>query len=461
MRKLLIAAVGVLVVLAIAVYAIAVRALPAELVRAQIEQRLAARLGQPVRIGSASASILPRVAIDLHDVAIGAPASVRLSRVSLVTGVRALFSRRIEDAEVLVDDGRVVWPLPFSLGSSSEAAETSPSPLTIANVRRIQFRRVTLATAFPPVTIDLDASLEGDRLEISHLAAKSDRNTLEASGAVTSVAQLQGRFRVKGELTFAGYAARNFAADVAFSPQKVSLSPLAFGMFGGTFDGRLDLDLRGSTPQLQLKGDVAKVDVAEVMKNTGSTGGITGRLAGVMALASAGNDGLSLVRAARGTFRANVTDGTLPYLNIVRPVVLAFGKPSGQTPQGSGSSFSSLSGAFVLANSTVTTDNLALEARDFSAHGRAALHVDTGAVDSHLDVILSQELTSQSGTDLRRYAAENGRVVVPATVGGTLTRPSVFVDPAAAMRRAFSNEIQRKAKSLLDGLFKKKGKGDD
>jgi hypothetical protein len=171
----------------------------------------------------------------------------------------------------------------------------------------------------------------------------------------------------------------------------------------------------------------------------------------------AGGEGSALMRSAHGTIRASVVEGTLPYINIVRPVVLAFGKPSGDAPSGSGSSFSSLTATFALAAATLTTDNLTLQARDFTARGGGVLHLDSGAVDSHLDLMLSQELTGQAGTDLRRYASENGRVVVPATIGGTMTHPTVFIDPAAATKRAAENELKRKAGSLLNGLIKKKG----
>jgi hypothetical protein len=58
--------------------------------------------------------------------------------------------------------------------------------------------------------------------------------------------------------------------------------------------------------------------------------------------------------------------------------------------------------------------------------------------------------------DLRRYAQENGRVVVPATVSGTLQEPAVALDVAAATRRALENELQRRAKSFFDDVFKRK-----
>ncbi|MBA2602621.1 MAG: hypothetical protein H0U94_03450, partial [Acidobacteria bacterium] len=60
--------------------------LGSDAVRTTMEVQLAARLGQPVRIGAARAVLFPRVAVDLDDVAIGSPAAVRLGTVRMVTG---------------------------------------------------------------------------------------------------------------------------------------------------------------------------------------------------------------------------------------------------------------------------------------------------------------------------------------------------------------------------------------
>ena len=88
--------------------------------------------------------------------------------------------------------------------------------------------------------------------------------------------------------------------------------------------------------------------------------------------------------------------------------------------------------------------------------GSGTLRIATGAVTARGDVILSRELTAQAGVDLRRYAQEDGRVVVPAVVGGTLQQPAVTLDLLAATRRALGNELQRRVKGLMDDLFKKK-----
>jgi len=196
-----------------------------------------------------------------------------------------------------------------------------------------------------------------------------------------------------------------------------------------------------------------------LMKANGSAGGVTGTLGGNVTLSASASDAATVLQTAHGTITAAIVNGTIEHLDMVRTVVLAFGKPSGVPPEGSGSAFTRLSGTFALGNRTVTSDNLSLTSRDFDVSGRTTLQLSSGALDARGDVALSPELTAQAGTDLRRYAQQDGRVIVPAIVGGTIDRPRVSVDVQAAAARAFQNEIQRRTKSIFEGLFKKKGKG--
>jgi uncharacterized protein involved in outer membrane biogenesis len=208
-----------------------------------------------------------------------------------------------------------------------------------------------------------------------------------------------------------------------------------------------------------LTGDVSGLDVTQVLQSSGSPGGVTGRLTGSLAIEGGGGDAASLLRTARGTVSATIADGTLPHLDLVRRIVLAFGKPSGVPPEGAGTAFKRLGGKFALANATLTSDNLTLASRDLDMEGRGSFRLASGEVDVRGDVVLSPELTAQSGTDLRRYAQENGRVIVPATVMGRLDAPSVSIDVAAASRRALGNELKRRATDFLGGLFRKKKGG--
>jgi hypothetical protein len=460
-RKWPLVVLAVLLAVALGTYFAARRALGSDLARTQLEQQLSARLGHPVTIGTVSASFFPQIAVDLREVTVGKPVLARMGRVKVLTGLRALFADVVDVREVIVSDGRP-------------------------------------GGADPPFTFDLEASVLGDRLDINSLQARGKTTRIDAKGALTSIAGLEGsleatadpldlnetiaiagalspqsgvaargkpspmHFVVKiaaPEARFGTYVFRNLSTTMDVAPGRTLLDALSLEMFGGTFKGRLDVDTHGDAPALRLTGSIAGLDVPSLLKGSGSTGGITGRLGGTVSIAASGSDGAALMRTARGTINAVVSDGTLPRLDLVRTVVLAFGKPTGAPAEGSGTAFDRLGGTFALSSGTLRTENLALASRDFDTAGRGSLAIDSGTVDARADVVLSPELTAQAGTDLRRYAQEDGRVRVPATVTGTLDRPRVSIDVAAAARRALGNELQRRATSLLEGLFKRKKGG--
>jgi uncharacterized protein involved in outer membrane biogenesis len=501
MRKKLILIPLLIAALMGALYVAASRVLGSGLVRARLEQQLSVRLGQPVRIGSASAAVFPRVAVDLHDVTVGAPAAITLGRIRIVTGLRALLSRTIQDAEVILDDGELRLPLPFDLFPATPVAVTAAaaSALTVASIRVIALRRLTLIAGDQKWLTEADGTIEGDRLEVTRVSAESNVTRLHGSGAIASMVRSEGQFSVAadpldlGELIafgsafarpaaaapatatakspmhvrvvltapsgrFAIHQFRDLAATVDLTDGALSLSPFAVSALGGRFQGRLDADTRKALPLLRLTGRIDGLDVVEVMKAAGSEGGITGRLGGSLSVSGTGTDSEVLLRSARGSMTAAITDGTMPRLELVRPIVLAFGRPSGAPPQGSGSAFSRLGGTFALAGGVVDSSDISMASRDFDLNGRGRVELASGALSARGDVALSSELTAQAGTDLRRYAQQDGRVVVPATIGGTLQQPTVALDVAAATRRALGNEIQRRTKSLLDGLFRRREK---
>jgi AsmA-like protein len=500
MRRALVLVACLLLIITAVVYLVASRVLASEYTRTALEQQLASRLGEPVHIGSLSAAVYPRVAVDLEDVAIGAPAKITLAHVRLVTGLRALFSRTIADAELILRNSRLTLPLPVTLLPSNSAGSRAATGtgLTIASVRVLSLDNVELVAPPHALRIDLDASIVGDELEIKHFVARGS-SRIDGKGTLLSMARAEGTVEAKADpldldelmtiasaltttstgtdqtrttatpmhltiaLTatkghFATYTFNDLSTTAQLTSGRVRLAPLTVGAFAGRFSGLLDADTRASSPQLHLNGRVENLDVATLMKANGIAGGITGSLAGTVSLVASGGDAPTVLQTAHGTIAAAITNGTIEHLDLVRTIVLAFGKPSGIPPEGSGSAFTRVGGTFALARQTLTSNDLSLASRDFDVNGRSTLRLSSGALDARGDVALSRELTAQAGTDLRRYAQQDGRVVVPATVGGTIESPRVSVDVQAAAARAFQNEIRRRATTLLDGLFKKKEK---
>ena len=213
---------------------------------------------------------------------------------------------------------------------------------------------------------------------------------------------------------------------------------------------------------LRLTATIAGVDVADLLKRTGSAGGITGRLGGTVSLVATGSDGRHvLLRTAKGTIAAVVSNGSMPHLDLVRTVVLAFGKPSGSAAEGSGTAFDRLGGTFALAGGTLrerrTFAALARlrhqrprQSRDRDRRGRRARRRGAlaGADRPGRDRSAALRAGGRPRHRTRRQSA--ARSAKPTRLHRRRRRR-----PAAR----FSNELKRRATDFLGGLFKKKKGG--
>ena len=103
-----------------------------------------------------------------------------------------------------------------------------------------------------------------------------------------------------------------------------------------------------------------------------------------------------------------------------------------------------------IANRVVTAQALSLHSTDADIVGTGTLNLDTSRLDGRLDMSLSEALSAQAGRDLYRYTREGNRVVLPATIGGTLGSPRLAIDASAAIQRGLKNEIQRRLGGILD-----------
>ena len=225
---------------------------------------------------------------------------------------------------------------------------------------------------------------------------------------------------------------------------------------GGRFAGSAGFDGSQREPRYNWRGKFDNLDVPTLVAFAGSPGSMTGRLGGTVALAAAGVEPLEAVKRARGTARVTITDGHIPGLDIVRTVVLAFGRPSSERPAGSGEAFSRIAASLEIAGQVMSTRDLILESRDFDMTGEGTLSLASQAVNLRTDVTLSRELSAQAGRDLYRLAREGERIVLPARISGTVASPTVFIDVQSALKRALRNRAEDEVKSLFERLLKKR-----
>ncbi len=487
-RRILLALVVLIVVAAGAVYWF----LSGSGIRRALEQQGTSWLGHPVRIGSASGRLFPRIGVQLADVRVGDPVRLALADVEVSTGLRALLSRRVEDAKIILSDSRIDLPLPFTL-PTAEADEraTSSSSFTVASISAISLRDIRVASRGREIDVSADSSLDGSRLTLDSFTARSGETSIEASGVVdlepTFTAKLEASANrldfddlmaladaftpqrptkrsgalVPGLLeaklsatrgTAAGVELGKLAATLRVRGNRATLAPATFQLFGGGYQGTVDADLGADRMTLAITANISELDVAQLAAFGGVKDTITGRLTGKGRFSGRGADFASVLAAATGGGTATINNGTIQGLELVRTVVLFFGRPASNAPAGGGQRFDRIAANFSLARQVITSEALRLESPDVDVAANGTLTIPTKALDGRATLMLSESLSAQAGTDLVRFTREGNRVVLPALLGGTLERPRVTIDAAAAAQRGLKNEVERRLKGLFDRI---------
>jgi hypothetical protein len=462
--------------------------------RRALEAQATAWIGQPVRIGAARAQFLPRVAIQLEDIRVGDPVQLALDDVELAADIRPLFAGRIENADVLVSDSRIDMPVPLGLpqpndGDAAASDATSDAPIRIVSIQSITLRNVRLRSRGREVVVSADSSLEGTTLALRRFAAESGRTTLVVEGVVALSPRIDAQLEATAnrldldelialaaafapetaarptdpgpaprivaaisarQATAGTVQMRQFTTELALDGDSMRLHRLRFEMFGGRYEGAMTARL-GTHLSATLESRIDDLEVSQLAAFGGVPDTITGRLSGAGTFTGSGADVAQLLRGARGNGTAAIVDGSIRRLQLVRTVILFFGRPAPDAQRGT-DRFDRLDAEVLLANRVLRAQAFTLRSPDADIIGTGSLNMDTDALDGRADLVLSETLSAQAGTDLYRYTREGNRVVLPAVIGGTLAMPRLTIDAAAAARRGLRNEIERRLKGLFEGL---------
>ena len=290
--------------------------------RRALEQQATAWLGQPVRIKAARGQLFPRPGIGLSGVEVGEPVQLMLSSVDLSTDLRALLNRRIEDARVLISDSTIQMPLPFAFpeqnGSSRDEAVTQ-SAVRVISVQEISLRDIHIRSRGREVRVTADSSLNGNHLTLSRFTADSGSTSLQVKGEAELEPRVDAKLlatankididellaiaeaftperraarrgapsppmKVVAQLkadtaTAAGVQVTQFTTNMSLDGNRFTMSPMTFGLFGGSYDGSLTGRLGGSM-SATLKSHLKGLDVAQLAAFGGSPDTITGTLSG-------------------------------------------------------------------------------------------------------------------------------------------------------------------------------------
>jgi uncharacterized protein involved in outer membrane biogenesis len=489
-RRLLLFAAAATVILVIVVAAAGYWFLSRDGFRRALEAQASSWLGQPVAIATARAQFLPRVAIQLGNIQVGQPAQLTLTDVQLAADLVALLRGRIENADVRVSGSRIDMPLPFTPRRRAAAGDPKQAalPVRIVSVRSIALRGVRLRSRGREIVVSADSALDGTTLTLERFNAEAGGTTLDAQGVVGLSPRVDAKLNAKAnrldldelialadaftpaptgeagasaqparivasisakEGTAGNVQVRNLATELTVDGDSIALNHARFELFGGRYEGSVSAQL-GKQLSASLDARITDVDAAQLAAFGGAQDTVTGRMSGAGTFQGSGADFTGLLRSLRGTATATIVNGSIRRLQLVRTVILFFGRPA---PDGGESTdrFDQLDSDFVLSNRIVRAHTFSLRSADADMDGSGTLNLADDALEGRVDVTLSEALSAQAGTDLYRFTHEGKRVVLPAAIGGTLSMPRLTIDVGAAAKRGLRNEVERRLKDLFKG----------
>lgn len=502
LKRLLVAAIVLILAVGIGLYFYAQAIFASDLVRTQVAAQLSSALGQPVSIGTIGARIVPRVAVALGEVRIGDPARITIERIDMATALGALLTRRIDRATAHVSGVRIELPLPaFAPDQGSTAAGDAPA-VSITSIDEVVLRDVELVSGGRTLRGDVEVVPHGAGMTIRRLSLGAGDARIEVTGEIASMAGPVGELAVQAGtldlfelLAFAGDFARgaqagggpasapapspsapmNLTASIAadravmgtllldalegqarLTDDWLALDPIAFRVFGGGYAGSLGMGL-GESQEFRLRATLDAIDMAAFSAFAGMPDIITGRLVGTLDVAGRGLSPAEITSSVQGRARADITQGSIKGLGLVRAVVVATSMRADadrSAPVAAGAEpFSRLGVSLAIGEGLARTTDLRFESDDVLMSARGYVALDGGTIDLAGPLQLSDDLSKQAGRDLVRYTQQDGRVTIPARVTGSAENPLVTIDVSDLLQRAITNKaVEEAGKAIERGL---------
>ena len=392
-----------------------------------------------------------------------------------------------------------------SASPAGVAGASSASPVDLVSVDEILLNDVEITSGGRSLRGDVDLGVNGQSVTIRRITLRADTTTVTITGMLTDLAGPSGDLTVKaGDVNVldlvsfltafssnAGLASTptssaphappptaargsnltmSIDADRAtigaltldalsgharLAADTFTIDPIRFGVFGGTYDGSLALSL-GETPAFQLSATLSHIDVGSAMAFTGHSGVVTGTLAGRVSVSGRGLTADDVIASAHGTVRADITNGTVAGLGLLRPLVLATSMRAGTAaaPGGTGAAepFTRLGTTLTIANGAASTTDLRFESPDLLLAASGSVRLDGASIAFAGPLQLSDQLSKQAGRDLVRYTQQDGRVTVPVTVTGSADHLDVGLKTGELARRAVTHAVTGEAAKALSHL---------
>ena len=510
-KKVLLIAGSILVVLLVVATFVVPALVNINRYRSQVEARLQAETGKPVRIGHMALTLFPSVSIRVDNFEMGNPKGfpsgdfLKAKSIYAMVNARALWNRQVEITSLdlqnpelhLISDAQGHWNYESPARPASRpggSQDSSMFTLGVISNLRIEHGEWTMANLLPsgregPIYLQgRGISSELHNVDLSALGPSGARPAEPAADSSSP-----GRF--PGELLSTAYAAEippqlaaqgslkadslqfdtlqctAFKSKIRIYAKKILLDEIRMKLDGGQATGTLALDFAGPNLHYATDVQIRGVDVARLLESfPQARGKMSGTMDGTMKLTGDMARSPDPLSGLNGVGQVSVRNGKLPSLQLNRNLMLLARVAQLGSAAGDPSSFSSISADLDIAQGTIRSRQIAIVGNgvDVDGAGRMAL-VGPGNLDYTGIAKLNAGQTGITNVLAGVLGAtySNGALSFPFDLKGTLDNPRFLLRGAAgglgnlpaALGKGVSGSSTQKSSGFLNtlqGLFGKR-----
>jgi len=239
---------------------------------------------------------------------------------------------------------------------------------------------------------------------------------------------------------------------------RLRLFPVSAELFGGSYNGDVQIDASGSIPILSVNEKIQGVDLAKLVKAMYDQDNVTGTIDGSFVLSGKGADLADIQRSLAGNMSFELRDGTYEGTDIWYELRRARAKIRNEEPPQAElparTSFGKVRATGVVTNGVLRNDDLFAEIPHLQLTGTGTVNLALATMDYRMTarVLERPELLSDATPE---ELAEFTEAVIPLRISGPLASPSVTPDLERLLRQRVEEEIKDRLEDKLKDLFKR------
>ncbi len=318
--------------------------------------------------------------------------------------------------------------------------------------------------------IDLD-QLDVDRLLPAGTATAKSNSAPAAKSAAAAPAQpfdlsalktlrAEGSIRI-GALTASNLKMQNVRAVLKAGGGRVTVNPLAAGLYQGTLNGSAAVDAGPGVPVFTVRQTLTGVSIAPLLKDLADNETLEGRGTVSVDVTARGNTADALKRALGGTAVMRLTDGALKGIDIggaIRSAKARLGALKGEQTQPADAQqktdFSELTATFNIAGGVARNKDLSMKSPLLRVGGEGEINIGADTINYLVKASIVGTSKGQGGRDVDELRG----ITVPVRVTGPLKAPSYKLDFGAMITDTARQKVEDAVKKrLLDRLAPQPG----